>query len=75
MIGTGTFGCGTAIVEGEDFIAENITFENSSPEVKFLKLPVLFSILACSNWRNVYSLVSNEIWVFLFFCFCFLSRL
>lgn len=34
MIGTGTFGCGTTIVEGEDFIAENITFENSSPEVK-----------------------------------------
>lgn len=32
VIGTGTFGCGTAIVEGEDFIAENITFENSSPE-------------------------------------------
>ena len=75
VIGTGTFGCGTAIVEGEDFIAENITFENSSPEVKFLKLPVLFSILACSNWRNVYSLVSNEIWVFLFFFLFFLSRL
>lgn len=33
MIGTGTFGCGSAIVEGEDFIAENITFENSAPEV------------------------------------------
>ncbi|KAL6287832.1 hypothetical protein ACE6H2_012222 [Prunus campanulata] len=32
VIGTGTFGCGTTIVEGEDFIAENITFENSSPE-------------------------------------------
>ncbi|XP_020988314.1 pectinesterase 31 isoform X2 [Arachis duranensis] len=32
VIGTGTFGCGTAIVEGEDFIAENITFENSSPQ-------------------------------------------
>lgn len=32
VIGTGTFGCGTVIVEGEDFIAENITFENSSPE-------------------------------------------
>ncbi|KAJ1295778.1 hypothetical protein BS78_01G248500 [Paspalum vaginatum] len=31
-IGTGTFGCGTFIVEGEDFIAENITFENSAPE-------------------------------------------
>ena len=34
VIGTGTFGCGTVIVEGEDFIAENITFENSSPEVR-----------------------------------------
>lgn len=33
VIGTGTFGCGTTIVEGEDFIAENITFENSSPQV------------------------------------------
>ena len=33
VIGTGTFGCGSAIVEGEDFIAENITFENSSPQV------------------------------------------
>ncbi|KAF5190104.1 Pectinesterase [Thalictrum thalictroides] len=32
VIGTGTFGCGSAIVEGEDFIAENITFENSAPE-------------------------------------------
>ncbi|XP_058736371.1 pectinesterase 31-like [Vicia villosa] len=32
LIGTGTFGCGTTIVEGEDFIAENITFENSSPQ-------------------------------------------
>ncbi|XP_038891224.1 pectinesterase 31 [Benincasa hispida] len=32
VIGTGTFGCGTTIVEGEDFIAENITFENSSPQ-------------------------------------------
>lgn len=33
MIGTGTFGCGTVIVEGEDFIAENVTFENSAPQV------------------------------------------
>lgn len=33
MIGVGTFGCGSVIVEGEDFIAENITFENSAPEV------------------------------------------
>jgi len=33
VIGTGTFGCGSVIVEGEDFIAENITFENSAPEV------------------------------------------
>ncbi|KVH96719.1 hypothetical protein Ccrd_001188 [Cynara cardunculus var. scolymus] len=27
LIGTGSFGCGTAIVEGEDFISENITYE------------------------------------------------
>jgi len=36
VIGTGTFGCGTFIVEGEDFIAENITFENSAPQVLVL---------------------------------------
>lgn len=35
VIGTGTFGCASTIVEGEDFIAENITFENSAPEVFF----------------------------------------
>lgn len=35
LIGTGTFGCGTVIVEGEDFISENVTFENSSPQVSF----------------------------------------
>ncbi|KAL6009064.1 Pectinesterase 31 [Asimina triloba] len=34
LIGTGTFGCGSTIVEGEDFIAENITFENSAPQEK-----------------------------------------
>lgn len=33
VIGTGTFGCGSVIVEGEDFIAENVTFENSASEV------------------------------------------
>ncbi|KAM1676528.1 hypothetical protein EV1_041583 [Malus domestica] len=32
VIGSGTFEYGSAIVEGEDFIAENITFENSAPE-------------------------------------------
>ncbi|KAF7134852.1 hypothetical protein RHSIM_Rhsim08G0071500 [Rhododendron simsii] len=32
VIGTGTFGCGSVIVEGEDFIAENVTFENSAPQ-------------------------------------------
>nr|QIR83187.1 pectin methylesterase 29 [Cunninghamia lanceolata] len=32
VIGTGTFGCGTMIIEGEDFIAEGITFENASPQ-------------------------------------------
>ncbi|MED6148905.1 Pectinesterase 31 [Stylosanthes scabra] len=31
-IGGGTFGSGSTIVEGDDFIAENITFENSSPQ-------------------------------------------
>ncbi|CAH8384955.1 unnamed protein product [Eruca vesicaria subsp. sativa] len=28
----GTFGSGTVIVDGDDFIAENITFENSAPQ-------------------------------------------
>ncbi|KAL6968927.1 Pectinesterase 31 [Sarracenia purpurea var. burkii] len=37
VIGTGTFGCGSTIVEGEDFIAENITFENSAPQKKTQK--------------------------------------
>lgn len=32
VVGTGTFACGTLIVEGEDFIAQGITFENSSPK-------------------------------------------
>eukprot|EP01018_Ginkgo_biloba_P015948 Gb_02210 [translate_table: standard] len=32
VIGTGTFGCGTIIVQGTDFIAEGITFENAAPE-------------------------------------------
>eukprot|EP00249_Psilotum_nudum_P016608 c25903_g1_i1 orf=408-1382(+) len=32
VIGTGTFGCGTVIVEGEDFIAQGITFENAAPK-------------------------------------------
>lgn len=32
LIGTGTFGCGSVIIEGEEFIAENITFENSAPQ-------------------------------------------
>jgi hypothetical protein len=38
VIGTGTFGCGTVIVEGEDFIAENITFQNSAPQVLVIHL-------------------------------------
>ncbi|KAH7431317.1 hypothetical protein KP509_08G042600 [Ceratopteris richardii] len=32
IIGTGTFGSGTVIVEGEDFIAQGITFENAAPK-------------------------------------------
>ena len=44
MIGTGTFRCGTAIVEGEDFIAENITFENSSPEVSWVAGYLVFAL-------------------------------
>eukprot|EP00250_Pteridium_aquilinum_P014376 c21948_g1_i3 orf=107-1069(+) len=32
VIGTGTFGSGTVIVDGEDFIAQGITFENAAPQ-------------------------------------------
>nr|QIR83188.1 pectin methylesterase 30 [Cunninghamia lanceolata] len=32
VIGSGTFACGSVIVEGSDFIAEEITFENSAPQ-------------------------------------------
>uniref|UniRef100_A0A0C9S8D0 Pectinesterase n=1 Tax=Wollemia nobilis TaxID=56998 RepID=A0A0C9S8D0_9CONI len=32
VIGTGTFGSSTMIVEGEDFVAEGITFENAAPQ-------------------------------------------
>lgn len=48
LIGTGTFGCGSTIVEGEEFIAENITFENSAPQVIFNFLS-MFSISKFSN--------------------------
>lgn len=32
IIGTGTFGCGSVIVEGTDFIAQGVAFENSAPQ-------------------------------------------
>ena len=48
LIGTGTFGCGSTIVEGKEFIAENITFENSTPQVIFNFLS-MFSISKFSN--------------------------
>ncbi|KAE8699681.1 Pectinesterase 31 [Hibiscus syriacus] len=32
VIGKGTFGSGSVMVVGDDFIAENVTFENSAPE-------------------------------------------
>jgi pectinesterase len=32
VIGTGTFACGSVIVEGEDFIAQGLTFENGAPQ-------------------------------------------
>ncbi|KAL6518286.1 Pectinesterase 31 [Orobanche minor] len=38
VIGTGTFGFGATIVEGEDFIAENITFENFALEVVAIRV-------------------------------------
>ncbi|KAL9297205.1 hypothetical protein ACSQ67_023101 [Phaseolus vulgaris] len=54
MIGTGTFGCGSTIVEGEDFIAENITFENSAPQIEHSD-PLAF-ILLIGNYPVVNSL-------------------
>ncbi|KAH0853499.1 LOW QUALITY PROTEIN: hypothetical protein HID58_093111 [Brassica napus] len=45
VIGTGTFGCGSVIVEGEDFIAENVTFENSASEDKLWRLESLQTVV------------------------------
>lgn len=33
VIGTGTFSSATVIVEGGDFIAENVIFKNPAPQV------------------------------------------
>jgi len=33
MIGTATYSGATVIVEGDDFIAENVIFKNSAPQV------------------------------------------
>lgn len=65
VIGTGTFGCGTFIVEGEDFIAENITFENSAPQVLVLRF--LFSWhkqkqMIMGSEVDVCLLTSHESW-------------
>lgn len=47
IIGTGTFGCGTFIIEGEDFMAENITFENSAPQVHIVLFPLAETDWSC----------------------------
>ncbi|KAK2365895.1 putative pectinesterase [Trifolium repens] len=51
VIGNGTFGCGSTIVEGEDFIAENITFENSSPEGSGQAVAVRVSADRCAFYN------------------------
>lgn len=63
MIGVGTFGCGSVIVEGEDFIAENITFENSAPEVKPLNpffIFDFFALMGSGDYCNIYGMVLQE---------------
>jgi hypothetical protein len=63
VIGTGTFGCGTVIVEGEDFIAENITFENSAPQVLVVHLFSLHKEMAMQwVWKvNVFWLRCRDL--------------
>ncbi|KHN13203.1 Pectinesterase 31 [Glycine soja] len=51
VIGTGTFGCGTIIVEGGDFIAENITFENSSPQGAGQAVAVRVTVDRCAFYN------------------------
>ncbi|KAI5558897.1 hypothetical protein BDE02_17G073000 [Populus trichocarpa] len=48
VIETGTFRCGTVIVEGEGFITETITFEKFSPEVlgPFVFIPVFVGVMS-----------------------------
>ena len=40
---------GTAVVEEKDFIAENITFENSSPEVSLVVEYLVFAL-----WKIIF---------------------
>ncbi|KAL0717944.1 hypothetical protein Bca4012_067266 [Brassica carinata] len=51
VIGKGTFGSGTVIVEGDDFIAENITFENSSPQGSGQAVAVRVSADRCAFYN------------------------
>ncbi|KAJ4877827.1 Pectinesterase 31 [Raphanus sativus] len=51
VIGKGTFASGTVIVEGDDFIAENITFENSSPQGSGQAVAVRVSADRCAFYN------------------------
>ncbi|KAL6649295.1 hypothetical protein ACP70R_013519 [Stipagrostis hirtigluma subsp. patula] len=49
--GTGTFGDATVIVEGDDFIAENIIFRNSAPQVSGQALSVRVTADRCAFYN------------------------
>ncbi|CAH1454691.1 unnamed protein product [Lactuca virosa] len=51
LIGTGTFGCGSAIIEGDDFIAENVTFENNAREGSHQAVAVRVSADRCAFYN------------------------
>ncbi|XP_059642022.1 pectinesterase 31-like [Cornus florida] len=47
----GTFKCGSTIVEGEDFIAQNITFENSAPQGSHQAVAIRVSADRCAFYK------------------------
>ncbi|KAL6660185.1 hypothetical protein ACP70R_002307 [Stipagrostis hirtigluma subsp. patula] len=49
--GTGTFGDATVIVEGDDFIAENIIFRNSAPQVSGQAVSVRVTADRCAFYN------------------------
>ncbi|KAL4567949.1 hypothetical protein LXL04_023545 [Taraxacum kok-saghyz] len=47
-----TFGCGSAIIEGDNFIAENVTFENNAHEVSHQAVAVRISAKRCAFYNS-----------------------